>query len=120
MINPRISGYEGPRGIEGTILEQIVETKLHEIAGAKQKFPAASLRMALDRAPEVRSFRKALQGKRPALIAEIKKRSPSAGILRPDFDPVAIAQEYEASGAAAISVVTEVKHFSGGLEILAK
>jgi indole-3-glycerol phosphate synthase len=76
--------------------------------------------MVLDRAPTVRSFRKALQARRPALIAEIKKRSPSAGILRPDFDPVTIAQEYEASGAAAISVVTEVKHFSGGLEILAK
>jgi len=120
MINPRISGYRGPQGIEGTILEQIVETKLHEIAGASQKFPASALRMALDRAPTVRSFRTALQARKPALIAEIKKRSPSAGILRPDFDPVTIAQEYVASGAAAISVVTEVKHFWGGLEILAR
>src|SRR5262245_41620737 len=113
MINPRISGYQGPRDIEGTILEQIVETKLHELAGAKQKFPASALRMVLDRAPVVRSLRKALQAARPAVIAEIKKRSPSAGIIRPDFDPVTIAREYEASGAAAISVVTEVKHFSG-------
>jgi indole-3-glycerol phosphate synthase len=120
MINRRISGYQGPLDIEGTILEQIVENKLHELADAKQKLPASSLRMALDRAPTVRSFRKALQAARPAVIAEIKKRSPSAGIIRADFDPITIAREYEAYGAAAISVVTEVKHFSGGLEILAK
>jgi indole-3-glycerol phosphate synthase len=120
MINSgKILGYEVPQAIKGTILEQIVETKLHEILGAKQKFPAASLRMAMDRAPVVRSFRKSILRKSPALIAEIKRRSPSAGILRRDFDPAGIAREYEDAGAAAISVVTEVKHFSGGLEILA-
>ncbi len=120
MINSgKILGYEVPQAIKGTILEQIVETKLHEIVGAKQKFPAASLRMAMDRAPVVRSFRKSILRSSPALIAEIKRRSPSAGILRRDFDPAGIAREYEDSGAAAISVVTEVKHFSGGLEILA-
>jgi indole-3-glycerol phosphate synthase len=75
--------------------------------------------MALDRAPVVRSFRKSIVRGSPALIAEIKKRSPSAGLLRRDFDPAGIAKEYEESGAAAISVVTEGKHFSGGLEILA-
>jgi indole-3-glycerol phosphate synthase len=120
MINSaKILGHEVPQAIKGTVLEQIVEAKLHEIVGAKQKFPAVSLRMALDRAPVVRSFKKSIVRGSPALIAEIKKRSPSAGMLRRDFDPAGIAKEYEESGAAAISVVTEVKHFSGGLEILA-
>jgi indole-3-glycerol phosphate synthase len=115
----KISGFEVPQAIKGTILEQIVETKLHEIVGAKQKFPASALRMALDRAPAVRSFRKSVARSSPGLIAEIKRRSPSAGILRRDFDAAKIAKEYEASGAAAISIVTEAKHFGGGLEILA-
>jgi indole-3-glycerol phosphate synthase len=119
ITSGKIFGYEVPDAIKGTILEQIVETKLHEIVGAKQKFPAAALRMALDRAPAVRSFRKSILRSSPAVIAEIKKRSPSAGVFRRDFDPARIAKEYEESGAAAISVVTEVKHFSGGLEILA-
>jgi indole-3-glycerol phosphate synthase len=73
----------------------------------------------LDRAPEIRSFRKALLGRTPAIIAEIKRASPSAGVIRQDFDPVKIAQEYRKAGAAALSVITEASHFRGGLEILA-
>ena len=55
----------------------------------------------------------------PAIIAEIKKASPSAGLIRKDFDFIKIAREYRESGAAALSVITEVQHFHGGLEILA-
>jgi len=56
----------------------------------------------------------------PAIIAEIKRASPSAGLIRADFDPVKIAAEYQDSGAAALSIVTEVKNFRGGMEILAR
>jgi indole-3-glycerol phosphate synthase len=110
--------YQLPEALENTILEKIMHSKVHEILGAQKKFPAAAMESALDRAPEVRSFKKALSRK-PAIIAEIKKASPSAGLIRKDFDPEKIAREYQASGAAAISVITEVQHFQGGLEILA-
>jgi indole-3-glycerol phosphate synthase len=119
MPAPLVTGYRLPQSLEGTILEEIVETKLREVAGAKQRLPAESMEKWLERAPEVRSLKAALLGKTPAVIAEIKKASPSAGILRPDFDPAALAAEYQRGGAAAISVLTEVHHFQGSLEILA-
>lgn len=93
--------------------------RVHEIVGAKLKWPAASIEMALDRAPEIRSLKRALQRRGHGFIAEIKKASPSAGIICSSFDPVRIAQEYGKAGAAAISVVTEAKHFQGRLETLA-
>ena len=111
--------YQLPEVLKGTILEQILEVKLREIEGAKQKLPAVSLGGALERAEPVRSLKKALLARSPAIIAEIKKASPSAGILRKDFNPTQIAREYEKNGAAAISVVTEVHHFRGNLEDLA-
>lgn len=111
--------YSLPKELEGTMLESIMREKLHEIVGAKLKWPAASIRMALDRAPEIRSLRRALLRHPHGFIAEIKKASPSAGLLRQDFDPEKIAQDYEKAGAAAISVVTEAKHFQGRLETLA-
>jgi len=111
--------YALPKDLEGTMLEEIMHEKLHEIVGAKLKWPAASIEMALDRAPEVRSFKWALQRRAHGFIAEIKKASPSAGILCARFDPDRIAQEYEKAGAAAISVLTEAKHFQGRLETLA-
>ena len=113
------TGYQLPEVLKGTILEQILEVKLREIEGAKQKLPAVSLGGALERAEPVRSLKKALLARSPAIIAEIKKASPSAGILRKDFNPTQIAREYEKNGAAAISVVTEVHHFRGNLEDLA-
>jgi indole-3-glycerol phosphate synthase len=111
--------YRIPEDCTGTILETIVRDKLREIRSAAQKWPVTAIKMALDRAPDVRSLRQALLEHAPAIIAEIKKASPSAGLLRTDFDPVQIALQYQEAGAAAISVVTEGKHFNGGLEILA-
>jgi len=67
----------------------------------------------------LRSLRKALSGSGPAVIAECKKASPSAGVIRADFDPVALARDYAEGGAAAISVVTEPEHFSGDPKWLA-
>jgi indole-3-glycerol phosphate synthase len=114
-----VHDYQLPEDLKNTILEQIMYAKVHEIIGAKNKLPAVSLEGVLDRAPDLHSLKKALTGRSPAIIAEIKKASPSAGVIRKDFDPGKIAREYQDSGAAAISVVTEVQHFQGGLEILA-
>jgi indole-3-glycerol phosphate synthase len=111
--------YSLPKELEGTILASIMHTRLPEIVGAKQKWPATSIQMILDRAPEVRSLKRRLLRNSPAVIGEIKKASPSAGILRRDFDPVGIAGEFEKAGASAISVVSEGMHFQGRLEILA-
>lgn len=111
--------YRLPHELEGTSLEKIMHSKVHEIAGAKRKWPAESIRSALDRAPQIRSFKAALSRGFPAVIAELKKASPSAGVLRPDFNPVALALELQEAGAAALSVLTEVTYFQGGLETLA-
>ena len=113
------SSYRLPEDLKGSILGEIMEIKLLEIAAAKQKLPASSLRKALERAEPVRSLKGSLLRRAPAIIAEIKKASPSAGILREDFNPVQIAREYQKSGAAALSVITEVHHFKGSLENLA-
>lgn len=112
--------YQLPENLKGTILEKIMYAKVHEIIGAKNRLPAYSIENVLDRAPEVVSLKKALASRTPAVIAEIKRASPSAGMIREDFDPVKIAREYRDSGAAALSIVTEVHHFRGGLEILAR
>ena len=112
--------YRLPGALEGTVLEKILLDRVHELAGAKARLPAVSIEAVLDRAPEVRPFRKSLMTRTPAIIAEIKKASPSAGVLREDFDAMRIAGEYAKAGAAALSVLTEVRHFHGGLETLAK
>ena len=120
MMLQRASDYRAPDAIKGTILEKIMHVKVHELIGAMKKFPAFSIQNAIENAPEVRPFKKSLVRRSPAIIAEIKKASPSAGVIRKDFDPLVIAREYENSGAAALSVLTEVQHFQGGLEILAR
>jgi indole-3-glycerol phosphate synthase len=111
--------YQLPAAVRGTILERIVQDKLRELAGAREKWPAESIRGSLERAAEIRPFEQTLLRRSPAIIAEIKKASPSAGILRADFDPLELALSFEHAGAVALSVITEVKHFHGGLEILA-
>lgn len=110
--------YKLPLDLKGTMLDQIVTARIPEIEGAKLKLSAESLRMAFARMPAVRSLKKTLM-RRPGIIAEIKKASPSAGLLRPDFDPSAIAAAYVKAGASAISVVTEANFFRGWLETLA-
>ena len=93
-------------------LSRIVAHKRTEIAAAKARTPLAELRGRLGQAPQVRDFLAGLKSKNPvALIAEVKKASPSAGIIRADFDPVAIAKIYEQSGANCLSVLTD-EHFS--------
>lgn len=114
-----VNDYRLPEALKGTILEKIMRAKVYELIGARKAFPAVSIENSLNRAPAVRSLRTALASRTPAIIAEIKRASPSAGLIRKDFNPLQIALEYQKSGAAALSVITEVTHFRGGLEILA-
>ncbi|BAZ31280.1 indole-3-glycerol phosphate synthase [Cylindrospermum sp. NIES-4074] len=102
------------------ILEEIVWHKKQEVAQMQQELPLTSLQQQLTNAPIARNFLTALQqnSHRPSLIAEVKKASPSRGIIRADFDPVAIAQAYERGGAACLSVLTDQKFFQGSFENL--
>ncbi|QFS44846.1 indole-3-glycerol phosphate synthase TrpC [Nostoc sphaeroides] len=102
------------------ILEEIVLHKRQEVAQMQQELPLTSLRQQLNTAPTVRNFLTALQENRnqPSLIAEVKKASPSRGIIRADFDPVAVAQAYERGGAACLSVLTDHKFFQGSFDNL--
>jgi indole-3-glycerol phosphate synthase len=102
-----------------TILDQIVATKRQEIERAKAALPLAALRSKLSEAPPVRDFFTPLSAGGPIkLIAEVKKASPSRGIIRADFDPVAIACTYAAHGASCLSVLTDEHYFQGSLEYL--
>ncbi|MGH7171900.1 MAG: indole-3-glycerol phosphate synthase TrpC [Gemmataceae bacterium] len=102
-----------------SILDGIVAYKRQEIAAARQQVPDAILEQRLGEAPSPRDFRAALEsGPSMALIAEVKKASPSAGLLRADFDPVTIARIYEQNGAACISVLTDEPSFHGHLNYL--
>ncbi|MCH2202613.1 MAG: indole-3-glycerol phosphate synthase TrpC [Fuerstiella sp.] len=101
-----------------TLLSEIVSHKRTEIAAARRRTPEKQLRQRAESAPPVRDFHGALCVSRPGLIAEVKKASPSAGIIRADFDPVAIARTYEAAGARCLSVLTDEKFFQGHLKFL--
>jgi indole-3-glycerol phosphate synthase len=98
-----------------TILDRIVADKRVELAAAKAAEPLNELRARLQHAPALRSFAGALRRPGIGLIAEVKKASPSRGLLRADFDPCALAKEYADAEAAAISVLTDEKHFQGSL-----
>ncbi|MBP5973550.1 indole-3-glycerol phosphate synthase TrpC [Brasilonema sp. CT11] len=102
------------------ILEEIVWYKNQEVAQMRQELPLATLQQQLNAAPNVRDFLTALKQNphQPSLIAEVKKASPSRGVLRTDFDPVAIAQAYEQGGAACLSVLTDTKFFQGSFDNL--
>ncbi len=102
-----------------TILDRIVAAKREELAAAKAALPLAALKARLAEAPVARPFARALRTPGISLIAEVKKASPSRGVLRADFDPVALAKEYADAGAAAISVLTDEEHFQGSLAHLA-
>ena len=104
------------------ILERILAVKAAEVAAASSARPRTDIIAAARRADPVRDFVGALRAKieagRPAVIAEIKKASPSKGLLRERFDPAAIARSYERSGAACLSVLTDAQFFQGRLEDL--
>jgi indole-3-glycerol phosphate synthase len=99
-----------------SILDEIVATKRKEIEAAKAALPEAELRRAAEAAPAVRNFFAPLAAEGPIkLIAEVKKASPSAGVIRADFDPVMVARTYERHGAACLSVLTDERYFQGSL-----
>ncbi len=102
-----------------TILDDIVASKRGEILRARERLSTVELERRVADIPPVRDFRAALvRGSGVQVIAEVKKASPSAGIIRADFDPVAIARTYAANGAACISVLTDEPHFQGSLRYL--
>src|SRR4051812_21485210 len=95
-----------------TILDRIVATKRDEVAAARKRVPEDALEHRLAEAPPIRDFRGALlDGPGVRVIAEVKKASPSAGLIRADFDPVAIARAYADNGAACVSVLTDESYF---------
>ena len=101
-----------------TVLDRIVADKRDELAAAKAALPLAALKRASEEAPAARPFGDALRQPAISLIAEVKKASPSRGLLRADFDAVRLATDYRDAGAAAISVLTDEKHFQGSLSHL--
>ncbi|NER78046.1 MAG: indole-3-glycerol phosphate synthase TrpC [Leptolyngbya sp. SIO1D8] len=109
-----------PGAEPGNILEKIVWHKEKEVDKLRQKLPLADLQREVLSAPPARDFLAALQSsdRAPALIAEVKKASPSRGIIREVFEPVEIAQAYAAGGAACLSVLTDQTFFQGSFDYL--
>ncbi|MEO1561417.1 MAG: indole-3-glycerol phosphate synthase TrpC, partial [Cyanobacteria bacterium J06632_19] len=104
------------------ILEEIIWYKEAEVDQMREKQSLQDLQRQVAHVPPSKDFLAALrQGKtKPALIAEVKKASPSKGVIREDFDPVQIALEYEKGGASCLSVLTDKKFFQGSFENLSK
>ena len=112
--------------MSGNFLEQILQTKREEIADRKARIPLESLKETISTLGRPRNFFQAVSRdpktspipKPLNLIAEVKKASPSAGVIRADFDPVQIAKTYAAAGADALSVLTDEKYFQGSLDFI--
>jgi indole-3-glycerol phosphate synthase len=106
------------------ILRRILATKRTEVAAARVAVPLEAVERNARAAPPPRDFASALRAKiaagKPAVIAEIKRASPSKGLLREHFDPAAIARSYAAAGAACLSVLTDREYFQGAPEHLAE
>ncbi|MBI3541457.1 MAG: indole-3-glycerol phosphate synthase TrpC [Deltaproteobacteria bacterium] len=102
------------------VLEKIIDYKKLELESQKRKVTLKDLRFQVEDTSPARDFLNALRCPGIRVIAEIKKASPSAGLIRPDFDPVAIAQSYEQNGAAALSILTDEHFFQGSLKDLEK
>ncbi len=103
------------------ILHEIIAHKRYEVAKAQTRVPLSDLQRRAADSPPPRNFFKAVTQPKGHLrvIAEVKKASPSAGVIRPDFDPVTIAQAYQDHGAAAISCLTDEQYFQGSLSYIA-
>ncbi|HUW54172.1 MAG TPA: indole-3-glycerol phosphate synthase TrpC [Rhodanobacter sp.] len=104
------------------ILNRILARKAEEIAERQAKLPLAELSARIAELPDTRGFAAAIEAKiaagLPAVIAEVKKASPSKGVIRENFDPAAIARSYEAAGAACLSVLTDNDFFQGSESFL--
>jgi indole-3-glycerol phosphate synthase len=107
-----------------TLLERILRDKREEVAQCRRRRPLVELQRQARDLPPPRDFLGAVRGlpgeatAAPRIIAEVKKASPSRGVMRPEFDPVAIARTYAANGAAALSVLTDAAYFRGQLRDL--
>ena len=99
----------------GTVLSRIIESRRAEVARRKRIMPEPVLRIAAGKADAPRDFAGALSRDQVNVIAEIKKASPSAGVLRRDFEPDALARGFEGAGAAVLSVLTDEENFQGAL-----
>lgn len=102
------------------ILEKIVWAKDREVEAARERVPLHTLKQQIAELPPPRDFIAALRSApvRPAVIAEVKKASPSKGVIREDFDPVAIGRSYASGGASCLSVLTDKTFFQGGFDVL--
>ncbi|MGB1416376.1 MAG: indole-3-glycerol phosphate synthase TrpC [Synechococcus sp.] len=102
------------------ILEKIVWEKDREVEASRQKVPLETLKQQISKLPPTRDFLQTLKtaAVKPAVIAEVKKASPSKGVIREDFDPVAIAKAYADGGASCLSVLTDKTFFQGGFDVL--
>ncbi len=120
VVASQVYRIAAPEAEPRHILEEIVWHKEQEVERQREQLPLKQLQQQLDQAPPVRDFVAALtQSPYPvSLIAEVKKASPSRGVLRDPFDPVAIAQSYEAAGASCLSVLTDERFFQGSGESL--
>lgn len=102
----------------GTVLDRILEARRSELEHRKKVLPETALKYGVKAATPLRDFRAALSRNACNVIAELKPASPSRGVLRDPFDPVALAKDLESSGAAALSVLTEPEFFGGSLKNL--
>ena len=108
------------QGEPRSILERIVWEKDREVAASRERLSLQKLQQQVADLPATRDFLAALRAscRKPAVIAEVKKASPSKGVIREDFDPEAIARAYAAGGASCLSVLTDKAFFQGGFEVL--
>jgi indole-3-glycerol phosphate synthase len=101
----------------GTVLDEILDHKREEVTARQRQRPTSALRKLAQAAPPTRGFTaaiaSAIEAGKPAVIAEIKKASPSKGVIRTDFDPESIAVSYQAAGATCLSVLTDERFFQG-------